>query len=68
MNDIIFTVQEDPEGGFTARALSQPIFTEADTFEDLKSQVRDALACHFGYSAAPPLIRLLRAKEEVIVS
>ena len=68
MNDIIFSVQEDPEGGFTARALGQPIFTEADTFEDLKSYVRDAVACHFGYGAAPPIIRLHHFKEEVIIS
>jgi hypothetical protein len=68
MNEIIFIVQDDPEGGFTARALGQPIFTEADTFDDLKSQVRDALSCHFGYGAAPPLVRLHHFKDEVIVS
>ena len=68
MNEIIFLVQEDPEGGFTARALGSPIFTEGDTFEDLKCQVRDALACHFGYGAAPPLVRLHLQKDEVILS
>jgi hypothetical protein len=68
MNEIVFLVQEDPEGGFTARALGSPIFTEADTFEDLKSQVRDALACHFGYGVAPSLVRLHLQKDEVILS
>lgn len=68
MNEIIFLVQEDPEGGFTARALGYPVFTEADTLEDLKSQVRDALACHFGYGAAPSLARLHLQREEVILS
>ncbi|APV43413.1 hypothetical protein Dform_00048 [Dehalogenimonas formicexedens] len=68
MNEIIFMVQEDPEGGFTARALGSPIFTEADTFDELKSQVRDALACHFGYGAAPPVVRLHLQKDEVILS
>jgi hypothetical protein len=67
MNEIIFIVQDDPEGGFIARALGQLIFTEADTFDELKSQVRDALACHFGYGAAPPVVRLLHSKEEVIL-
>lgn len=68
MNEIIFLVQDDPEGGFTAQALGQPIFTEADTFEELKSQVRDALSCHFGYGAAPKVVRLRQLKEEVILS
>jgi len=68
MNEISFIVQDDPEGGLTAHALGSPIFTEADTFEDLKSQVRDALSCHFGYGAAPTVIRLHHSKEEVILS
>ncbi|XUX00463.1 MAG: 2-oxoisovalerate dehydrogenase [Dehalogenimonas sp.] len=68
MNEIIFLVQEDPEGGFTARALGQSIFTEADTLDELKSQVRDALACHFGYGAAPPVVRLSLQKDEIILS
>jgi hypothetical protein len=48
MNEIIFLVEEAPEGGFIARALGHAIFTEADTFDDLKEQVRDAVRCHFG--------------------
>jgi hypothetical protein len=47
MNEIIFLVEEAPEGGFTARALGESIFTEADTMEDLRQQIRDAVACHF---------------------
>ena len=68
MNEIIFLVEEDPEGGFTARALGQPIFTEAETIKELKSKVCDALACHFGYGTAPPVIRLHQQKDEVILS
>ncbi len=47
MNEIIFLVEEAPEGGFTARALGESIFTEADTMEELRQQIRDAVACHF---------------------
>jgi len=68
MKEIIFLVEEDPEGGFTARALGSAIFTEADSFIELKDVVRDAVACHFSYDAAPPLIRLQRHKDEVILS
>jgi hypothetical protein len=46
-SEIIFTVQESPEGGFEARALGHPIFTQADSLEELKAMLRDAVVCHF---------------------
>lgn len=66
MKEIIFLVEEAPEGGFTARALGHAIFTEADTIKELKSQIRDAVRCHFGDETSPPVIRLHQVKEEVI--
>jgi dephospho-CoA kinase len=47
MTELIFLVEEAPEGGYTARALGQSIFTEADDFETLEENVRDAVRCHF---------------------
>jgi hypothetical protein len=47
MADLIFLVEEAPEGGYTARALGASIFTEADTLDELQDQVRDAERCHF---------------------
>jgi len=45
--EIIFSVQESPEGGFEARALGYSIFTQADTMDELKVNVREAVWCHF---------------------
>jgi hypothetical protein len=45
--EIIFLVEEAPEGGFQAKALGYSIFTEADTFDVLKRMVQDAVSCHF---------------------
>ena len=45
--EIIFLVEDASEGGYTAQALGSSIFTEADTWEDLKQAVRDAGQCHF---------------------
>lgn len=53
MNEIIFLVEEAPEGGYTARALGQSIFTEADDLESLNAQVRDAVLCHFDEGQSP---------------
>ena len=66
MNEIIFLVDEAPEGGYQARALGASIFTEADDLQGLHEQVRDAVHCHFAENQAPKVIRLHFVKEEVI--
>jgi hypothetical protein len=68
MNELIFLVEEAPEGGYTARALGQSIFTEADTLEELRVNVRDAVQCHFDDGKAPKVIRLHFVREEVLAS
>ena len=65
-SEIIFTVQESPEGGYEARALGHSIFSQAETLEELKSIVRDAVNCHFAENEKPSLIRLHLVKDEVI--
>jgi hypothetical protein len=66
MNEIIFLVEEAPDGGYTARALGESIFTEADDIQNLHDMVRDAVHCHFEEGQAPKIIRLHFVKEEVI--
>lgn len=66
MNELIFLVDEAPEGGYTARALGQPIFTEADDRSSLHQAVRDAVQCHLDEGLAPKGIRLHFVREEVI--
>lgn len=65
-SEIIFAVEESPEGGYEARALGHSIYTEADTLEDLKAMAKDAVRCHFGEEARPRVIRLHIVKDEVI--
>ena len=64
--EIIFLVEESPEGGYNARALGHSIFTESDTFDALKAQVHDAVKCHFDDPEMPNLIRLHLVKDEVL--
>ncbi|MCU1237215.1 MAG: hypothetical protein JWP63_5182 [Candidatus Solibacter sp.] len=66
MNEIIFIVSEPPEGGYTAEALGQSIFTVADTPEELNEMVRDAVVCHFEEESRPKIIRLHFVREELI--
>jgi hypothetical protein len=58
MSEIIFVVEEAPEGSFAARAVGESIFTQAATMAELHGQVHDAVRCHFDEAALPELIRL----------
>jgi len=67
MNEIIFEVHEDDaEGGFVARALGQSIVTQAETWEELRANIREAVVCHFDEGQAPRVIRLHRVMDEVL--
>ena len=66
MTEVIFIVEDALEGGLTAKALGESIFTEADTLEELRTNVREAVECHFEADKMPKLIRLHMVKEEVI--
>ena len=67
MDEIIFVVEEDAEGGFSARALGVPIFTEADDLETLTARVRDAVLCHYDDDAdRPRVIRLHLVRDQLI--
>jgi len=68
MQEIIFVVEQAPEGGFSARALDASIFTQADTVEELHARVRDAVRCHFDDGDAPRMIRLHFVRDEVIAT
>ena len=64
--ELVFVVEDADEGGYTAKALGPSIFTEADTMDDLREQIRDAVRCHFDDGTGPTVIRLHFVREEVI--
>lgn len=69
MTEIIFLVEDEPEGGYVARAIGESIFTQADTIAELKTLVRDAVQCHYpNQQERPKLIRLHIVHDEVIAS
>ncbi len=66
MSEIIFQVEEAPEGGFEAHALGHAIHTEADTMEELRTMVLDAVRCHFDEDERPRVVRLHVVHDEVL--
>ena len=65
MNEIVFLIEQAPEGGFTARALGESIYTEANEWSELEPRIREATLCHFEEGSAPRLIRLHFVRDEV---
>lgn len=68
MNELIFVVEEAPEGGFTARALGESIFAEGDSLEEVRRMVLDAVRCHFDEGQGPRIIRLHFVREEILAA
>jgi hypothetical protein len=66
LKEIIFLVEQAPEGGYTAQALGYSIFTEADTWDELKEAVQDAVRCHFEENEKPALVHLHVVRDEVV--
>ena len=68
MIEILFHVVEEPDGGFTARAAGESIFTEADTLVSLRERIRDAVTCHFDDPGDRPHLACLHfTREETLV-
>ncbi len=65
-DEIIFLVEESPEGGLEAKALDHSIYSEADTLRELKEAVRDAVRCHFEEEDLPRMIRLHVVRDELL--
>ncbi len=68
MSEIIFIVEDAPEGGYLARAVGASIYTQADSIGQLHERVRDAVHCHFEGADIPSLIRLHFVRDEVIAA
>lgn len=68
MHEIIFVVEEAPEGGYFACVPGQSIYSQAESVQDLYVNVRDAVQCHFDEDDKPKLIRLHFVRDEVIAA
>jgi predicted RNase H-like HicB family nuclease len=66
MSEVLFIVEEAVDGGYTAKAQEEGIFTEAETLDGIRSNVKEVVECHFDSDKMPRLIRLHFVKEEII--
>ena len=66
MSDIVFEIIEEEDGGYTAECLTEPIFTQADSWEQLRKEVRDAVSAYFFDRPMPTQIRLHLVRNEIL--
>ena len=69
MTEIIFLLETATEGGFNARALGESIFTEGEALEDLRTNIRDAVDCHFEAAEKPKMLmndRVVTSSKEIM--
>jgi hypothetical protein len=66
MNEIVFEIAQDADGGFTAEAIGESIFTQADTWDELRKNVREAVQAFYFDSTPPVSIRMRMVRDEVL--
>ena len=66
MNDLVFEVTQEADGGFVAECLTESIVTQGDSWEELRGNVQDAVNGHFFDSSKPRSVRLHLVRDEVL--
>jgi hypothetical protein len=66
MKEVVFEVVQEADGGFTAEALSESIFTQADNWDELRANVKEAVQAFYFDAAPPASIRLRLVRNEVL--
>lgn len=68
MNEIVFQVTQESDGGYVAECLTEDIYTQGDTWDDLRASVKEAVAGFFFDRAKPSNIRLHLVRDEVVAN
>lgn len=66
MKEIVFEIIQDADGGFTAESIGESIFTQADSWDELKANVREAVQAFYFDTIPPASIRLRLVRDKVL--
>ena len=66
MSDLVFHVEQEADGGFVAECLTEGIYTQGDTWEELRANVREAVAAYTFDGEKPEGIRLHLVRDEYV--
>jgi len=67
MNELVFEVVQEADGGYCAECLTENIFTQGDSWNDLRANVKEAVAAFYFDKAAPRNVRLRLVRDETLV-
>jgi hypothetical protein len=69
MSELVFEVTQEADGGLVAECLTESIFTQADNWEELRQNVREAVAAYyFDRTERPSMLRLHLVRDEVLAN
>ncbi|MDD3605420.1 MAG: 2-phospho-L-lactate guanylyltransferase [Kiritimatiellae bacterium] len=68
MSEIVFEVTQEADGGFVAECLNESIFTQADTWDELRRNVQDAISAFYFDRPHPSVVRLHLVRDEVLAA
>jgi hypothetical protein len=60
---LIFDVTVDEDGRYVAQARGNGISTDGASWQELKAEIQDLVACYYGSDARPSSVKLLLAEE-----
>jgi len=66
MNELVFEVTQEADGGFVAEALGESILTQGDTWDELRTMVREAVTAFYFDRPSPAIVRLHLVRDEVL--
>ncbi len=66
-SELVIEITQTDDGGFTARGIGEDIFSEGNTLEEIRRNLREAVLCHYdSKDDIPSTIRLHWVKEEIL--
>ncbi len=69
MKELVFEVTQEDDGGFCAECLTENIFTQGDTWDDVRKNVQEAVRAYFfDQPQTPRRIRLHLVRDEILAS
>ncbi len=68
MNELVFDVTQESDGGYVAECLGEDIFTQGDTWDELRRNVVDAVKAYYFDSKPPSRIRVHFVRDEVLIA
>ena len=66
ISEVVFEIAEEAEGGYSAECLTENIFTQGDTWEQLRANVKEAVRAYFFDGPKPQYIRVRMVRDEFL--